>query len=677
MNRQSYFPLTRALALFPVLLLIVNLVIGAKLFFVEYSAYLESNEGSFIAIARQIAAHPSDLRWWPLWDCGLPFQNTYLPLLHLLVGGFSRLTGHSAALSFHQVCAAFFCLGPIFVYVLAWGMTRRPGASFIAALAYSLVSPCAWLVPVIRTDLGSAWNLRRLQILAYYGEGPHTASLAFLPLAILCFYLALTRNRWWLWVGAGILLSATVLSNAFGAVIAGMAVLALVSTTHTERFWRNLGLVLVTGALAYCWISPLVPPSVIAAIRMNSPTVDGDYRFTTRSLAGVGVLAAGFLVLWWATKKGAAVLRFFLLFAFLTAGVVLLGMLAHIYVVPQPHRYQIAADMGLCLLMIFGGEALFRSRAPRLMKPAALLVLLALVLQFRHDLSYARRLIRATDMTATASYRVARWMDENMQGQRVMIPGSYSFQFNDFTDTPQLHGGQDPMLPNFVMRIATFVIYSGMNAGARDGEISVMWLKALGAHAVAVPGPHSSEVYKPFANPRKFEGLLPVLWSEGDDTIYSVPSRSSSLAHVLPAEAVVRNTPINGLDIGELERYVRALDNPTLPEAKFVWRDRHTADIQAQVQPGQVVSVQITYDPGWRAMVNGTAQRVGKDGLGMILVEPACQGPCEITLVYDGGLEWRATRLASLAVTGIVVFQFLRALRRHLRRSPPDRGPKG
>ena len=64
------------------------------------------------------------------------------------------------------LAAAFFCVGPIFVYALAWGMTRRPGASFIAALAYSLVSPCAWLVPVIRTDLGSAWNLRRLQILA-------------------------------------------------------------------------------------------------------------------------------------------------------------------------------------------------------------------------------------------------------------------------------------------------------------------------------------------------------------------------------------------------------------------------------------------------------------------------------------------------------------------------------
>src|SRR5262249_23081370 len=94
-------------------LLLVNVLIVGRLFFVEYSAYLGSNEGTFLAIARQVAAHPFDLGWWPLWDCGMAFQNTYLPLLPMLTGGFSRLTAHSAALSYHQVSAALFCLGPI------------------------------------------------------------------------------------------------------------------------------------------------------------------------------------------------------------------------------------------------------------------------------------------------------------------------------------------------------------------------------------------------------------------------------------------------------------------------------------------------------------------------------------------------------------------------------------
>ena len=649
--------------LYPALLLIVNVLIVAKLFSIEYSAYLESNEGTFIAIARQVALHPGDLRWWPLWACGLPFQNTYLPLLPLMAGGLSVLTGHSPALSYHQVCATFFCLGPVFLYLMAWRMTRQPGTSFIAALAFSIVSPCAWLAPAIRTDLGSAWHLRRMQILAYYGEGPHTVSIGFLPLAILFLYLALTENKLWMKVAAGVFLGATVLSNAFGAVILAMAAISLLATFDTHRFWRNVGLLVTIGALAYCWISPLLPPSVIAAIRMNSPTVDGDYRFTTRSLAGLAILAAGFLIAWWSTRKlKSTALRFFLLLALLSTGIVLLGVFARIYIVPQPHRYQIAMDMGLCLLAVFGAGEFLRSYKPALLAPAAMLLILVAVPQVRHDIRYARRMIQAADITTTAPYRVARWMDEHMQGRRVMVSGSYSFHFNDFTDTPQLHGGHDPMLPNFLLRIAVFTIYSGMNTGARDAEISLLWLKALGAHAISVPGPHSAEYYKPFANPRKFEGVLPMLWREGDDTVYDVPVRSSSLAHVVPESAVVRHPPVNGLDTGELEHYVKALEDPALPEAPLVWRDRHTADIQAQVQPGQAVSVQVTYHPGWRASVNGVAQSVKKDGLGFLLLEPACQGRCEITLAYDGGIEWRVTCLASLVAMAFVLYRFVRTL---------------
>ena len=641
---------------YPVLILLTNFLIACKLFLVEYTAYWQSNEGTLVAITRQVAAHPADLRWWPLWNCGLPFQNTYLPLLPVLAAGFSRLTGHSAALSYHQICAAFFCCAPVALYFMAWGITRRPIPSFFASLAFSILSPCAWMVPAIRTDLGGAWYSRRLQNLVFYGEGPHQVSIAFLPLAILFLYLSITRKSLWLKVAAGLFIGATVLANAFGAVILALVAACLLATIQTDRFWNNAGILFTVGVAAYCWISPLVPPSVLAAIRLNSPTVERDYRFTDRSLAGVCVLFAGLLLLWWVTRRtGSAPWRFFLLFAFLTNGIVFLGGLAQIYVVPQPHRYQLEADMGVCLLVIFGGAELLSARAPRLLRPAAAVLALLLLFQFRNDLNYAHRSIRGTDITSSASYRVARWMDEHMDGQRVMVSGSYSFQFNEITDTPQFYGGHEPMQLNPIMRIAYFVVLTGMNAGARDGEISALWLEAMGTHAVSVPGPRSSEYYKPIVNPLKFEGVLPVLWREGDDTIYAIPARSNSLAHVLPPEAIVRDAPVNGLDVSEIERYVNALDDPTLPEAKLFWRDRHTAGIQAQLEPDQVVSVQITHDPGWHATIAGVPQKVERDGLGFLFLKPACRGECEITLYYDGGPEWRATCLASLMVMGAVL----------------------
>ena len=86
--------------------------------------------------------------------------------------------------------------------------------------------------------------------------------------------------------------------------------------------------------------------------------------------------------------------------------------------------------------------------------------------------------------------------------------------------------------------------------------------------------------------------------------------------------------------------------------------------IETQLQPGQAVSVQVTYHPGWRATVNGAAQSVTQDGLGFLLLAPACQGPCEITLVYDGGPEWRAACVASLTALAVVLWGFVLAWRR-------------
>ena len=659
----------------PLIILILNVAIAAKLFVLEYSANLASNEGSFIALARRIASEPSHRLWWPLWDCGIPFQNTYLPLLPLTAGWFSRITGHSPALSFHQVGAAAFCLGPVFLYYLALAMSRMRMASFLAAFAYSVVSPCA-AIPSVRADLGSLRHLRRLQILSFYGEAPHTMALMYLALAILFVFLTLVRGRFWHYLLAGMFAGLAVLSNAFAAVILAMAVAALAAV-----YGKPVRLVPIV-LLSYLWICPLLPPSVVHAIRTNSPLVEGDYRFTMRSLAGVAILAAGFALAYGAMRRTrwSQHLRFWILFAWLTSGVLALGVLARIYVVPQPHRYQIAADLSLCTAGVFLVVEATR-RFPRRTKTAFLvLVILLLAVQARHAVRYARAMTRSSDIAASDAYRIARWLDTNLHGQRVMVSGSYSFYADDFADIPQLHGGHDPMQLNPVIGIAVFTIYSGMNTGAHDGEVSALWLTALGAHAVVVPGPGSSEYYKPFVNPRKFEGLLPVLWRDGANTIYAVPARDASLAHVMDAGALVQQRPENGLDTAQLARYVEALKAP-YPPATWKWDNDDRATIQAVVMPRQVVATQVTYDPGWHAAVGGLPQPAFSDGLGFLVVKPDCHGFCTLSLWYDGGAEWRIAKLASccamLAVffTGIVVLLRTQVHREHKATPAKTGGP--
>jgi hypothetical protein len=63
-----------------------------------------------------------------------------------------------------------------------------------------------------------------------------------------------------------------------------------------------------------------------------------------------------------------------------------------------------------------------------------------------------------------------------------------------------------------------------------------------------------------------------------------------------------------------------------------------------------MLSIQITYAPGWHALVNGTGRPVQKDGLGLIVLDPACHGPCTVEMFYDGGTELTVARMASLTV---------------------------
>src|ERR1035437_367967 len=62
--------------------LVVNLVIVARLFGVEYSAYNGSVEGSFIANARGMARYRGEWSWWPMWSGGMPFEPAPLPFSH-------------------------------------------------------------------------------------------------------------------------------------------------------------------------------------------------------------------------------------------------------------------------------------------------------------------------------------------------------------------------------------------------------------------------------------------------------------------------------------------------------------------------------------------------------------------------------------------------------------------
>jgi hypothetical protein len=310
--------------------------------------------------------------------------------------------------------------------------------------------------------------------------------------------------------------------------------------------------------------------------------------------------------------------------------------------------------------------ALVWDRYPGLLR-TALVVGLALfsVRQMVVYRNYAREQTQSIEIKNTTEYRTAKWFEANMHGARVFAPGSISLWMNMFTEVPQVLGCCDQGVPGIMHRIALYTIYSDQNAGPRAAEVSLTWLKAYGANAIGMVGAESREVFKPYRHPAKFDGVLRELWRQGDDVIYEVPQRSASLAHVIRPADVVSRAPIHGLDTEPLARYVAALDDSALPIAGMRWLQPHHARIEVELREGQIMSVQVSYDPGWHALVNGVTRRIRADKLGLMVIEPECTGACAIDLVYDGGAEalWAAATQAIgfLLLVGWTVLASFRA----------------
>lgn len=585
------------------------------------------------------------------------FENTYLPLTQWATALFILVSGWSPAKSFHTVTAGFYVLGPLTLFGMALLLSRKLLTSFIAAAAYSCLSISTLLIPLVRIDTGGPLNLRRLQSLVFYGEAPHTVVLSLLPIAVMCCYLALTRDsvRWK--VLAGISAAAIALTNAFGIVALLYTLLSLVLCFCTRSLLKSISILALIGTLSYLWICPWLSPTMIQAIRINSPTVDGDYRYTMASWFALAILFVSYGLIWWGLRRigTADYLQFFVLIAYVPSFFVLSYLMVNAPVIAQPVRYHLQMDMTVILALIFCGAMLRNHLSKKVSTAFLCIILTGLSVQTRHVIRYGRSFIRSVEASQLVEYRIAKWMTENRPGQKAFISGSSAYWYNIFSDNPQFHASHDPSTQNTFLKIPVFSIHSGMNAGDQDAQYSLAWLKAFGARAISVSGPNGQEYYKPIVNSKKFDGLLSEIWRDGDDVIYEIPSRSSSLAHVIPSSAVVSKKPIHGLDTEPIQPFLAALDDPQYPVASMNWEGLSHAVIQATLKQGQVIAVQITDDPGWEATIEGKQQNIQADAIGQMIIQPDCIGDCTVSLTFTGGSETVMTRAFSIAAMLVTI----------------------
>ncbi|MEP6715607.1 MAG: hypothetical protein ABJC09_08525 [Terriglobia bacterium] len=621
--RAAWRPWMAALCIFA-----VNVFICRELFAIEFVRNLHTNEGCFVALSRFFREHWNDFRWYPWFNTGMPMENAYQPLLPVLAAVTGAVSGWSPERAFHFVLALAYCGGPVALFWFAWDWSRSLTLSAVAGFAYSLLSPAPLLIPV----LGVGKPLR-LYNLMFYAEDPHTVALAILPLALLFLRRAILTRRAVPVVAAVTACAAVVLTNVFGGIDLALGGLCVVLSLN-----GGLGVLVLTGVLGWLWISPWLPPSLINHIRLDqwTPTPHAALNWT--------VVLALFALLWYFTRRLASLNRFAILFAFWMCVIPLAFFWWNVVLVPQGNRYQLELEMALALAL----ACVCRQLPWRPVVLAALAVAgIWQTVVFRHA---AKGLIEPIDITQTIEYKSAMWIDRHLPGQRTMLAGDPQFLFNVLSNNPQMSASHDPTAPNWMQRVAVYTIYSGQGAGDRDAEYSIFWLKAFGNQAIYVPGPNSREAFHGVVHPHKFDGVLPVLWHDEDDTIYGVPQRSRSLAHVVPKEAIVTRRSFNGLDLEPARAYVAALDDPLLPLASVTWKSPSQAVVHARLKRGQVVSLQETWAPGWRA-----SAPIHADALGLMVLEPDCVGDCEVTLSFGAGTEaWICRAFGALATLVLI-----------------------
>ncbi len=639
-------------------LFLLNAAIIWPLFSLEYPADLSSIEGAFIGLARYLGEHFTLTGWFPYWYGGIPFQNAYPPLSHAMVAAWSRVSGLSAALGYHQVSAAVYCLIPVALSLLALSLKAPRWPAWGAGLFASLASPSAWLIHPLAVDMGGWRHLRRFQVLTVYGENPNLTSLLFCLVSLSLMARALSSRRPIWIVLASVACGATALTNYLGAVALGLGALALLFS-HEEilaaRRWTRLCVIAVSGyALAMTWL----PPSTVMTIRRNAPHVGGHYE--SSPLVYLYVLAGlllVFVLLWALRSTGASrALRFSALWSCFLGGIVLTAAKQNVELLPQAMRYHIAMELALAMLVVLGGCWFFREALNRPAWSGVFLggILVLGALQFPEARSYAHSLVRPGNATQSIEAETVRWVEEHLPGQRVFLPGSASQWANAFGDIAQFNGGFDNGVVNPSYLGVSYQIYSSAGAGERAGGIAVTWLKAYGTRAVQVGLPESPEYLHLFQEPLKFEGLLAPLWEYRGMRMYHVPARHEGLAFVVPETAMPVRKPENGLDVAEAQRYVAALEDISLPVTQFAWESAGEAGISAAIAEGQALSVQISYHPGWEAWSDGERLRVEQDGLGQIVLRPG-PGTHRIRLVFTGGTEQAAARAVSgLALLALV-----------------------
>lgn len=653
--------------LIPLGLLILNILVVYPLFKGGYTAQMGSIETAFLADAKFIYEHFPKLSWNPLWYLGFPFHLVYTPFLPYLLAFVHYLNPNLDFSTIYRfVSGLFYVLTPVTLYFFIKCLTKKTLPAVFAALAFSLLPSFVYLIESVR-GIGEQFNFLpwRLLVLSVYGEGPHTVSLAFIPLAGLSFLSALKKPSF----RANLLTALTValvgLINWIG-LVALVIILTVILVSElilgeAKRKFKNAVLICLIsyGLLAFWFNFSFLKASLgFGYAGQGEPEILANFvRFWPvwpflLSLAVVGILGA------FGNKPQLQSLCIFLLWFLIFGFVIFAWYYLGKAFLPQGPRYLVELEIGFCLLLGLAISHIYR-KIPRFFSPVFLIFALALMGYFSKGIfkNAWSILSKNPNIEKTYEYQIAKWLSENTKGERVYLTGSGAFWLNTFSNTPQVRGAADPASTHPWWAHATYQINTSENAPkGKEGYLATLWLRALNVSYIVINYPHSQDAYRDYRNPEKFEGILEKIYDDQKGNIvYKVPLKNPSLAQVVDkSKFEALKKPYNAVDLLSIEAYIDWVDEKA-KEADWQWLNNQEGKIRANVEENELISVQITYDKGWKAFANNQKLKTKKDVLGNLVIEPKKLGEQEIYLKHGKTWDIWLGYLITISTLGLII----------------------
>lgn len=634
---------------------LIQALLIAPLFTGEFTRYRGSIEAAYITDARFIVDHFPDLSWNPFWYLGFPFEWFYTPLLPAIVAVLGKVIGDVPA-AYRIVAAAGYALGPAALYVAARVITRSRAAAIFGALAFMFLPSVSYLLPGLQGDatafsgapLPPPW---RLVALAEYGEGPHVLSLSLALLALAAGARYIRQPSGARLLIAVVAVVAVALTNLIG-VLGAAVFLGLVPASERigGRAEGRYARLFVIGALAALLSMGWYSLGFIRAV-FGFSTPGGTDGGTAYLWLPVLLLAVLIAVAWLDRRLpegGALAIGWILVFG----AIVVARQFAGIALAPQPIRYALELDAAAAIAIGIAAAWVVRRPVALQRNPARAVAGVTLAAIFVAIgaggwLNVRDRLGPDVASRDWSERNVALWLSQHLgPGERAYLTGDHAFWADVFADVRQVRGGVDFAFSNPWWAHVTYQVNNGA-----DADIAKLWMAALPVRYVVVTGPASSEVYRDFADPAKFDGHLPVVFDEHGVRIYEV-ARVGDPRLVVAKVADVA-APTSAIDSVAISEYVKRIAEGRAPvslEARGLggWR------AVVEMQPGEQVVLRQAYDTGWHASVDGRAVPVRPDPIGQLVVDvPAGRHTVEL----DHGVH--TDFIAGLAIAVITAIAWL------------------